>query len=75
MAATLGRRAAAAKTLKAEREAGAGVIRLTPSSKGAAGMDAIDRYDISKDVLFAPQQKIDVTAVARGRKPRGGTAP
>ena len=24
----------------------------------------LDRYDISKDVLFAPQEKIDVTAVA-----------
>ena len=34
----------------------------------------LDRYDISKDVLFAPQEKIDVTAVAAAQTP-GGTAP
>ena len=29
----------------------------------------LDRYDISKDVLFAPQEKIDVTAVAAAQTP------
>jgi mannose-6-phosphate isomerase-like protein (cupin superfamily) len=29
----------------------------------------LDRYDISKEVLFAPQQKIDVTAVAAAQSP------
>jgi mannose-6-phosphate isomerase-like protein (cupin superfamily) len=30
---------------------------------------ALDRYDISTDVLFAPQEKIDVTAVAAAQTP------
>src|SRR5579859_603727 len=30
---------------------------------------ASDRYDISKDVLFAPQERIDVTAVAAAQTP------
>ncbi|HEY1753655.1 MAG TPA: cupin domain-containing protein [Caulobacteraceae bacterium] len=30
---------------------------------------ASDRYDISKDVLFAPQEKIDVAAVAAAQTP------
>jgi mannose-6-phosphate isomerase-like protein (cupin superfamily) len=33
-------------------------------------MDAnLDRYDISKDVLYGPQEKIDVTAVAAAQTP------
>jgi mannose-6-phosphate isomerase-like protein (cupin superfamily) len=33
-------------------------------------MDKVhDRYDISKEVLFAPQQKIDVTALAAAQTP------
>ena len=31
--------------------------------------DVQDRYDISKDVLFAPNQRIDVTAVAAAQSP------
>ena len=31
--------------------------------------DVQDRYDISKDVLFGPSEKIDVTAVAAAQSP------
>jgi hypothetical protein len=33
--------------------------------------DAFDRYDVSKDVLFGPLEKVDVSAVAAA--PPGGT--